>query len=159
MNFQWKPKKYLLISFKIIGWTLVSVLGLLVIIALSIQIPFVQNKIVQEAVGFLKGKIGTEVRLDHISLSIPKKIVLTGLYLEDQRKDTLLYAGELAVNTDLFALTKHTIQLNDVDLTDFTGNIARSKKDSAFNFDYIIKAFASEEPTPVPKDTTQKPWR
>src|SRR5687767_6662910 len=123
MNFQWKPKKYLIISFKIIGWTLVSVLGLLVIIALSIQIPFIQNKLVQEAVGFLKGKIGTEVRLDHISLSIPKKIVLTGLYLEDQSQDTLLYAGELAINTDLYALTKRTIQLNDVELNDFHGYV------------------------------------
>ncbi len=157
MNFQWKPKKFLIIALKIIGWTLISILGLLIIISLSIKIPFVQNKLTQKAVSFLKDKIGTEVRLKHISLSIPKKIVLTGLYLEDQANDTLLYAGELAINTDLWGLTQHTIQLNDVELTNFTGSVSRSERDSSFNFDYIIKAFAGD--STVAPDTTQTPWQ
>ncbi len=105
----------------------------------------------------MKGKIGTEVRLDHLSLSIPKKVVLTGLYLEDQHRDTLLYAGELAIDTDLWALTQHTIQLNDVELSDFTASIERLEGDSSFNFDYIIKAFAGD--TAAIPDTTQTPWK
>src|SRR5687768_8452567 len=102
MNFQWKPRKYLITVLKVIGWTCFSVLGLLVLISIAIQIPYVQNKLTQKAISFLESKIGTDVNLERISLSIPKKIVLTGLYLEDQKRDTLLYAGELAVNTDLW---------------------------------------------------------
>ncbi|HKZ37529.1 MAG TPA: hypothetical protein VJ184_07770, partial [Chryseolinea sp.] len=157
MNSHSKPKKYLFKFLKVIGWITLSIVALLVIISLSIQIPYVQNKLIQEAVGFLKGKIGTEVRLDRLSLSIPKKIVLTGLYLEDQHKDTLLYAGELAINTDLWQLTQHTIQLNDVELTNFTGSIERLESDSSFNFDYIIEAFAGD--TTAAPDTTQTPWK
>jgi hypothetical protein len=82
--------------------------------------------------------------------------VLTGLYLEDQQRDTLLYAGELAINTDLWKLTKQTIQLNDIELSDFTASVSRSERDSAFNFDYIIDAFASDSAA-VP-DTTKAPW-
>ena len=156
MNLKGKPKKYLILSLKIIGWTLVSIFGLLLLISLAIQIPYVQNKLTQSAINFVEGKIGTDVNLDRISLSIPKKIVLTGLYLEDQQQDTLLYAGELAINTDLWKLTKQTIQLNDIELSDFTASVSRSERDSAFNFDYIIDAFASDSAA-VP-DTTKAPW-
>jgi translocation and assembly module TamB len=157
MKFQGKPKKYLIIVLKVIGWISLSLFGLLVLIALAVQIPFVQNKLVQKAVSFLESKIGTEVSLDHISLSLPKSIVLNGLYLQDQRKDTLLYAGELSVNTDLWKLTRQTIQLNNIELSDFTGSVQRSQRDSSFNFDYIIEAFAGD--SAVAPDTTQAPWK
>ena len=157
MNFKGKTKKYLITLLKVIGWISVSLVMLIILIAAAIQIPYVQNKLVQKAVTFLHNKIGTEVRLEHISLSIPKKIVLTGLYLEDQKKDTLLYAGELSINTDLWQLTNQSIQLNDIELSDFKGSIYRTRADSSFNFDYIIKAFSGD--TTVVADKTQAPWK
>ncbi|HYI78267.1 MAG TPA: hypothetical protein VEW65_11670, partial [Chryseolinea sp.] len=158
MKFQWKPKRYLISMLKVIGWICLSILGLLVVISLSIQIPFVQNKLTQKAINFLENKIGTDVNLERISLSIPKKIVLTGLYLEDQKRDTLLYAGELAIDTDLWQLTQHTIQLDDIELTNFKGVVSRAASDSSFNFSYILSAFESETPN-TPIDTTQTPWK
>ena len=136
MNFKWRPTKYLVKFFKVVGWIVFSILGLLVLISLAIQIPYIQNKLVQKAITFLEEKIGTDVNLESISLSIPKTLVLTGLYIEDQKSDTLLYAGELAVNTNLWQLTKQRIELKKVALTDFNGNISRSSDDSAFNFSY-----------------------
>ena len=158
MNFQWKPRKYLITTFKVIGWICFSILGLLVLISLSIQIPYVQNKLTQKFITFLEEKIGTDVNLERISLSIPKKIVLTGLYLEDQQRDTLLYAEELAINTDLWRLTQHTIQLNEVELTNLHGFVSRAERDSSFNFSYILNAFADTTTTTI-KDTTQTPWK
>ena len=157
MNFQGKPKRYLIIILKVIGWAVISVFGLLIILSLAIQIPYVQNKLTQSAINFVEDKIGTDVNLERISLSIPKKIVLTGLYLEDQKRDTLLYAGELAINTDLWKLTKQTIQLNDIELSDFQASVSRSKRDSSFNFDYIVKAFAGD--SSAAPDTTKAAWK
>jgi translocation and assembly module TamB len=146
-------KKILIKIFKILGWIVAGIVVLLLLVIGAIQIPSVQNKIVHKGVGFLQKKIGTPVSLAHFSLRFPKEIVLTGLYLEDQKKDTLLYAGEIAINTDLWGLLHHRIQLNDVSLEKITANISRSKQDSAFNFDYIIKAFAGDS-IATPKDTT-----
>ena len=157
MNFQWRPKKYLVKILKVVGWMVFSILGLLVLISLAIQIPYIQNKLTQKAITFLENKIGTDVNLEHISLSIPKKLVLTGLYIEDQQKDTLIYAGELAVNTNLWKLTNRTIELSQIELSDFNGNITRTENDSAFNFSYIIDAFTGDT-TSAPADTTQAPW-
>jgi len=139
---------------KITGWLLFSVVILLIALTFAVQIPSVQNRLVQQAVGFLKGKIRTEVRLERISLSFPKKIVLTGVYFEDQAKDTLLYANELAVDTDLWGLLNHEIQLNQVQLDQLTATVNRSSQ-GIFNFDYIIKAFAGD--TTV-TDTTSQAW-
>ena len=158
MNFKWKPRKYLIATLRVIGWICLSIVGLLVLVSLAIQIPYIQNKLTQKAITFLENKIGTDVHLEHISLTIPKTLVLSGLYLEDQKRDTLLYAGELAINTDLWKLTQHTIQLDDIDLTNFQALVTRSESDSSFNFSYILDAFAPKTPTPKP-DTTQTPWK
>jgi translocation and assembly module TamB len=155
MKGNWVLKNVLVKILKITGWVVASVVLLLVALTFIIQIPSVQNKIVQKAISFLQNKIHTEVRLEHISLSFPKKVVLSGIYLEDQHQDTLLHARELAIDTDLWGLLDSQIDLNEVQLQDLTANVNRSS-DGVFNFDYIIRAFAGD--TTV-KDTTSATWK
>lgn len=141
---------------KIFGWIFLSIILLLISVALLIQLPPVQNKIVQKAVSFLEQKIGTDVDLKHISISFPKSIVIEGFYLEDQKKDTLLYAGRLEVDTDLWALTKNEIQVNDLELESVRAYIDRPENDSSYNFSYILQAFA--DTTQTVDTTAGKPW-
>lgn len=159
MNPARKPKRILFIILKAIMWVTLSVIFLLIVTALVIQIPAVQRKIVSEAVAFLKGEINSEVRLRHVTLSFPKRVVLEGLYVEDQKKDTLLYVGELGVDTDLWGLTQKTIELNDVQFDTLVANIKRPKTSEAFNFNFIIDAFAGDTTNTAPKDTTSAPWQ
>src|SRR5688572_21731649 len=110
---QKKVKRILTKTLKVAGWVLSSIVFLLLIVIVVIQIPAIQQKITQKAVAFLEEKIGTEVEIESLYISFPKNIVLKGLYIEDQSKDTLLYAGKLSVNTDLWALARNEIQLNN----------------------------------------------
>ncbi|HTE31012.1 MAG TPA: hypothetical protein VK666_11610, partial [Chryseolinea sp.] len=153
---KWPLKKFLVLIAKVTGYVIVSVIAILVLIASIIQIPSVQNRITQEAVAFLQKKIGTKVSLGHFSLSFPKKLVLEEIYLEDKKSDTLLYAGKLSIDTDLWALVHHKIKLNDIALEDSHASISRSGKDGTFNFDYIISAFNT--PSAAAPDTTSSPW-
>jgi translocation and assembly module TamB len=148
-------KKVLKKILKVIGYIVGAVLLLLVLVILLIQLPAVQNKITQKAVSFLERKIGTEVRLEKLYISFPKNVVIKGLYLEDQKKDTLLYAGRLSVNTDLFALIKNEIELNKIILENTTAYVKRAENDSAFNFSYIIEAFV--DTTQI--DTAKSKWQ
>jgi translocation and assembly module TamB len=152
-----KRRNFFVRLLKFFGWILLSIILILIVIALVIQLPPVQNKLTQKAVTFLEEKIGTEVSLDHISISFPKTIVLEGLYFEDQKKDTLLYAGRFAVNTDLWALTKREIQLNEISLKNAKAYISRPENDSSYNFSYILKAFAGDS-TATPDTLEQKGW-
>jgi translocation and assembly module TamB len=154
---QLKIKRIFVRAIKITGWVVGSFLVLLLLIIGAIQIPAVQQKITQRAVAFLEEKIGTDVAIESLYISFPKNIVLKGLYLESQSKDTLLFAGKLSVDTDLWALTRNEIQLNKVTLENTTASVLRSEGDSAFNFSYILTAFAGDS-TAVPDTLEQKGW-
>lgn len=143
--------KYARKSFKILLWTIGSLVGLLLLVALLIQLPYVQDKIKDKAVTYLESKIHTKVQIGHVNLGFPKNVVIEGVYLESQQKDTLLYAGKIDVNISLFKLIDNQVEINSVELHTVTANISRNK-DSVFNFDYIIKAFQSDEaPDPQAK--------
>ena len=137
----WTPKRYLIKAAKIIGWVGLSVLAVLLLLIAAIQIPAVQNRIVKRTISELEQKLGTKVGLGHIAIAFPKEIVLEELYVEDQSQDTLLYAGELSIDTDLFALFKKTIQLNDVSLKNWKVILSRSSDVETFNYHFIPAAF------------------
>src|SRR4051812_16976411 len=120
---QHRTKRIITKVFKVLGWIIFSILIILIAIIGIIQLPAVQQKITQKAVSFLEKKIGTNVDIESLYISFPKNIVLKGFYLEDKAKDTLLYAGKLSVDTDLWALTQHEIQLNDITLENITANV------------------------------------
>src|SRR5688572_23226536 len=152
----WTLKRFLIKAAKIIGWITLSVIIILLLLVGLIQFPAVQNKIVQKTVAGLKQKLGTTVSLSRITIKFPKRLVIEGLYVEDQSGDTLLFAGNLSIDTDLFALLKNKIELNDVSLENWRVDISRPPAKEKFNYEFILAAFTSE-PAVVP-DTTQIPW-
>ncbi|GGH14941.1 hypothetical protein GCM10007352_23380 [Mucilaginibacter phyllosphaerae] len=119
-----------------------------------IQVPAVQNFAKDKAVTFLQNKIHTKVEIGHISLGLPKLLVLEDVYFEDQKKDTLIAGDKLKVDITLMKLLKNKVEINEINLEGITANVSRGP-DSLFNFDYIIKAFAGEQKKEVkPEDTT-----
>ena len=142
------------IALKTILWIIASVLFLVILIVILIQVPAVQNFAKNKAVAFLENKIHTKVKIGHLSLGLPKLIVLDDVYFEDQKRDTLLAGDKLKVDISMLELLHHKVEVNEINLQGITANISRNK-DSVFNFDYIMKAFVSEQKKPVkPADTT-----
>ena len=110
----------------------------------AIQIPSVQNYAKEKAVTYLEGKINTEISIKRIEIGLPKKVILEGVYFEDQKKDTLFAGEKLAVDISLFQLMNNKVEINSVHLEGITAHLNRDSK-AIFNFQYIIKAFASPE--------------
>lgn len=150
-------KKYLRKGLKIILWIIVSVLALIILLAVSLNIPAVQNFVKDQAITYLKKKTKTEVRLESIKIALPKDVVLNKFYIEDLKKDTLLYAEKLSVDISLFKLLKNTIEINNIELKNIRANVKRVNPDTSFNFSFLVDAFMSEQQKPeekVDKDTT-----
>jgi uncharacterized protein involved in outer membrane biogenesis len=142
------------IALKTILWIIASVIFLVLLVVILIQVPAVQNFAKNKAVTFLQNKIHTKVEIGHISLGLPKLLVLEDVYFEDQKKDTLIAGDKLKVDITLMKLLKNKVEINEINLEGITANISRGP-DSLFNFDYIIKAFAGEQKKePKPEDTT-----
>ncbi|NUY79483.1 translocation/assembly module TamB domain-containing protein [Flavobacterium sp. MAH-1] len=146
--------KYVRKGLKISAWTVGSVIGLFLLLVLLIQLPSVQDYLRGKAVKYLEEKIKTPVRIDRIEIGLPKKVIVEGIYLQDQKGDTLILGEKIALDIDLFKLMSNEVQINSVDLKGINANVTRSK-DSIFNFDYIIKAFDSGKP----KDPDAKPMK
>jgi hypothetical protein len=142
------------IALKTILWIIGSIIFLVLLIVILIQVPAVQNFAKDKAVNFIQGKIHTKVKIGHITLGLPKLIVLEDVYFEDQKKDTLIAGEKLKVDISLLKLLNHKVEVNEINLEGITTNISRGT-DSVFNFDYILKAFAGEQKKEVkPTDTS-----
>ena len=135
-------KRYLKKSLKIFLWIVGFIVLLFVVFFVVIQIPSVQNYAKDKAVVYLEGKIKTKIKVDSLSVVFPKKVVLTGVYFEDQKKDTLFAGEKLAANISLLQLINNKIEINSLELVGISANLNRDDK-AVFNFDYILKAFSS----------------
>ncbi|HZY82069.1 MAG TPA: AsmA family protein, partial [Cyclobacteriaceae bacterium] len=145
---------------RFVGWTFFVITVLLIAVALLVRVPAIQNRIAQKAIAYLEKKIGTNVELERIVINFPKKVVIEGLYLEDLQKDTLFYAGRIGVDASMLKLFRSEIELSQVEISNATANVIRTLPDSAFNFDYIVEAFASSDTTvELPADTTRSSWK
>lgn len=142
------------------------VLGLLVlpilIVAFAVMlvyVPPVQHILRGRAVAYLAGKTGTRVELDRLRIRFPLGVTLEGLFLADQRGDTLLHAEHIQAQAGLRDLLGGRLRLNAVEISGVRAHLHQAA-DSTFNFDFIIHAFASKEPAPdVPEDTTAGGFR
>ncbi|HYJ65852.1 MAG TPA: hypothetical protein VEV62_19050, partial [Parafilimonas sp.] len=140
---------------KIFAWIIGVIIFLVLLVYILIQIPGVQNFAKNKVVSYLQNKIKTKVAIGKLSLDFPKRLVLENIYFEDQKKDTLLYGGKLRVDISLFKLISNEVDVQYIELDDMKANIYRINPDTSFNYDYIVKAFASEQTKPAtPADTT-----
>lgn len=143
------PLKRLL---KILKISILSLIAIVVLLTLLVNLPPVQNFMAQKAVRILSDKLHTRVSLEKIELSLFNEVQLNKLYIEDQHKDTLLFAGEASIKiTDWFFIKKKPV-LTYVGLKNAQVNLNRSKNSDIWNYQFIIDAFASKKPKK--KDTS-----
>ncbi|MCO4294660.1 translocation/assembly module TamB domain-containing protein [Solitalea sp. MAHUQ-68] len=134
-------------------WIFSVVAFLLLLVSLVLYVPPVQNFVKDKLVSYLKKKTQTEIQLASIHLKFPKAIELQGLYIEDQQKDTLLYAGKLYVDISMLQLFNNKIDVQHAELENVTAHIYRKLPDTVYNFAFIPKAFSS--PADTIADTTK----
>lgn len=113
----------------------------MILLYLAIQTDIVQNALVKFATEKLSKSLGTEVRIQQVSVSFFSKLSMDGTLIRDKQKDTLLYAGSLKVNiTDWFFL-KDKAELKFIGLENAV--IKLQRRDSVWNYQYIVDYFSS----------------
>jgi len=137
---------------RIVAWILGILVGIFLILWLLLQIPAVQNMVVNTVTQNLSKTLNTRVSIDYVTLKFFKTVALEGIYVEDQQQDTLLYAKEVRVNIGLLDLLRSEIHLNQIGLQGAKINLHRPEQDTTFNYQFLIDAFASDTP-----DTTTSP--
>ena len=130
---------------------LALVLLLVIAVVVFLQFPSGQDFVARRAETYLRDKLKTEVRIATFRTDFRHAINLDGVYLADQRRDTLLSVGHLGVDLDIWALLRSEINVSNVELNDGRVRLTRTEPDSVTNYDFILKAFADPN---APVDTT-----
>ena len=122
-------------------WLIIGFVILFALIAILIQIPVIQKRIVNLAISYVSDKTHTRVELKKINISFPKSVVIEGLYVEDLNKDTLLFAGEIKINISFSDLLNNNIHISSLALENINLNVKRNVSDSVFNYNFLITSF------------------
>ncbi len=131
------------IALKTLAWITGIVLGLLLLIIVAIQIPSVQNKVLAYAIPTIEDLLGgAEVRIGHINLAFFDAASVEQVYIGDLQGDTLLYANYLKADIGAFSLFGGSIVLDEIKLDGAVVNAYQRADDEAFNYQFIIDAFA-----------------
>jgi translocation and assembly module TamB len=138
-----KIRIYLHKFIRLLLWIFVSILILLFFIIITLQFPPVQTYITGRITTWLSSQTGTVISVENLAVRFPKTVALRGIYVEDEKGDTLLYAGKLFADIRMTALLRNKVHINSLQLDDLTAHIKREKPDSVFNFQFIPDALAS----------------
>lgn len=150
-----KPKKsFIKKFFKVLLYIVFTIVGINLLLYILLSIPFIQQKVADFAVNELKSTLKTEISIEEVRLSLFNQVTLKGLYIEDQTKDTLLYAQSLDARIDIWQLIQsNKIAITGIDLDDFIVNINQKDSISDYNYQFIIDAFSRTDTTAI--DTTK----
>lgn len=135
---------------KIISVVTLSILAFIMLIGILVHLPSVQNYAIHKATSFISDKTGTKVTVQSFSLFFFDTIELEGVYLEDVKKDTLLYADRVSADLDFSKLINKTIELNDISLSNARFNMIKSSGAKDYNFQFLIDTFKSKESSGPP---------
>ena len=133
---------------RIVAKTILFIILFLLVILLLIQTGPVQNILRVNAVSYLQKKLKTKVEVGKVYIGLPKNIILENVYIEDRQKDTLLSGGKIEANLDLLNLIfKNQMDIRSITLDNITAKIKRQLPDTAFNFQFVVDAFTTQDTT------------
>jgi hypothetical protein len=125
-------------------------LFLIIALWVFIQTPFGQNWIVQKVTHRLSKDLHTKIEIRSVDFSLFNNMHLMGVLVEDQQKDTLLYAGEVRVRiTDWFFIKKN-IELKYVGLANAVIKMQRSTP--TWNHQFLLDYFSSPSSSSAKKE-------
>ncbi len=124
-----------------------------IILYLVLQMPPVQNWLVRKAATYLSEELHTTVQVRGVNISFFDNLALEGLYVEDLKGDTLLYAGELvaSLNSNIFSVLGNKLEFNEISLKNARFNLRRKEGEYDNNLQFLIDFFSSEKEKPPKK--------
>ena len=111
---------------------------------MALSLPRIQNRLVQEVQKILQRQLGVVVQVEQVDVSLPSKVVLRGLSMEDDRGEEFISINELKLDIlslSLLQWARGEVELGELyiryielDAVDF--HLVK-RSDSVFNIDFL----------------------
>ena len=126
-------------------WLLTIPVFLLVLI-LSLQIHAVQTWGGHRLASYLSSEWNRKVEIERVRIDLWARVVLDGLYIEDHKGDTLLYAKELHLATYSFSSSSSRFESQSISLSEPNIEFKRYAGEADWNYQFLSDYFSSDEP-------------
>jgi hypothetical protein len=141
---------------KAFAWTSILLFLLVLLVGggyLALRSPKVQTKLTQVIAGYLSEELQTTVSVNGVDIGFFNRVILEGLYVEDQKSDTLAYLSRLHLGVRYVSIDDQAVHLSKVRIDDLKFYLHKYEGDEKLNLQFLIDYFS------VPKDTAvSKPW-
>ncbi|WP_421918422.1 translocation/assembly module TamB domain-containing protein [Marinifilum sp.] len=116
----------------------------------------VQTHVSRKIANYLSEQTHTPIRIEGVNISPFKSIILKGLYIEDYRKDTLIYIDHLKAKIDSFNINKKELYLNKLTLSKTFINLYEDEN-KILNIEAFLDSLSNGNSSSE-LDSTQKSW-
>lgn len=125
---------------KYVLYVIVFLFFLFFLFSLLIQLPAVQNFVVDKVTNSLSKKVDSHVEIGEVHLSLIDGAIINELYIADQNGDTLIYSKKFSTSfgSSLRSIANKDIAFNRIYLEGARVNIRTAATDSLSNLDKIL---------------------
>ncbi len=126
----------------ILIWTLV---GAYLVVTVLLNIPAVKRVVTEKASEILSTKLGTEVYISKVDISIFNRIIIDGIDVKDQSGKDLLAAPRISASWSWIDLMRGQISISSAQIFGMKANLYKKTSSSKTNFQFIIDSLSSKE--------------
>lgn len=132
-------RKVIKIFFSVFSWLVLAAIIIPLCLALMLYLPPVQTFAVRRTTDIISKRIGADISIDKVHIKFFNRLALDGVYVEDFRKDTLLYVKQLSVGMSASGLFRGDLSLGKVKLVEPKFYL-HQQADSMSNLKHLIYA-------------------
>ena len=126
---------------KAIFWFIIGVFIFFILLAVSIQIPFVQTRVVKELSKSVSDRINYPVTIERVNIDWFDELKLDGLRIYDRQQNLMIGVNDLLVDFDIATLISISqIRLDNVIFTHADVNLTKYSMDEEINIGGFIKS-------------------
>ena len=143
-----RSNRYFRIALKITKRTLLFFFGLFLLLSILLQIPSIQNRLIDKASQFLSNNAGSEITVGHVKIGFFDRLIVEDFYAESLHGDTLIYSEKIIanLNTNLYFVLFKGLEFNKLEIKNTEVNLDRLEGDDINSLaDLLSKIFPPKE--------------
>jgi len=131
----------------IINWTVWSLLGLCILLAVVIHLPSFQHFFGQKVAEAVGQKLGTQVSVGNVDIGFFNRIIIDDVLIYDQQQKEMLRANRLTAKVELMPLIHGKIAISSTQIFGMQATLYKANAQSAPNYQFVLDSLASKDTT------------
>ena len=131
----------------IINWSVWTIVGLYVLLAVVIHLPLFQQFLGQKVAEAVSQKLGTRVCVGNVDMGFFNRLIIDDILIYDQQQKEMLRANRLTAKVELLPLTKGKVAISSAQIFGMRAILYKTDSLTAPNYQFVLDSLASKDTT------------